>query len=171
MKCLRCKKEKTIDELARNQKSELKRRCIPCDEYCLNYYKTHREQAIARSKKSQNKDRKKTNAYKRELHRKHPQNVILQNARNRAKKYGIPFDLNKSDITIPLVCPVLGIPIKINNGSVSANSPTLDRFIPDNGYVKNNIAIISHKANTIKNDASIEELEKVLDWMKKKYAI
>lgn len=166
MKCIRCKKEKTIDELAKNHKGELKQRCTSCDEYCLNYYKTHREQSIARSKKSQNRDRKKTNAYKRELYRRHPQNIILQNARSRAKKYGIPFDLEKSDIVIPSMCPILGIPIKINDKLVSSNSPTLDRFIPEKGYVKNNINIISHKANTIKSDATVEEIEKVLNWMK-----
>ena len=33
-------------------------------------------------------------------------------------------------------------------------------------YTKNNIAVISHRANSIKNDATPEELQKIADWVR-----
>lgn len=45
------------------------------------------------------------------------------------------------------------------------DSPSLDRIKPELGYVKGNIRVISFKANSIKNDASIEELRQILQYM------
>lgn len=161
-KCKRCKQSKPLTEFYTNN------RCQSCKDYMDEYYKNHRQESIKRALKNINKDRVKTNKYKRELNRKNPRNYILQHVRGRAKKLGLPFDLTIDDIVIPDVCPILGIALAISNDYVSANSPSIDRLIPEVGYVKGNIAIISHKANTIKNNASVEELEKVLIWMKNK---
>jgi hypothetical protein len=49
-------------------------------------------------------------------------------------------------------CPVLGIVLKANKGKVGNASPTIDRAIPSRGYVRGNIDVISHKANTLKNN-------------------
>ena len=40
--------------------------------------------------------------------------------------------------------------------------PSLDRIDGAKGYVKGNVRVISHRANMLKNDATIEELELVL---------
>jgi hypothetical protein len=84
---------------------------------------------------------------------------MLRQARYRAKKYGLPFDLEVGDITIPELCPLLHIPIAPGREKVHANSPTLDRKIPTLGYIKGNVWVISQKANVIKQDATLEELE------------
>lgn len=42
-------------------------------------------------------------------------------------------------------------------------SPTLDRIVPDKGYVRENVWVISGRANRIKNDATIEELELIAE--------
>lgn len=93
---------------------------------------------------------------------------MIRNAKSRAKEKSLPFDLSVGDLEIPNICPVLGVPLCVNEKHVGANSPSLDRLIPELGYVKNNVTVISHKANTIKNNASIEELEKILAWMKER---
>jgi hypothetical protein len=49
---------------------------------------------------------------------------------------------------------------------VKSNSPTVDRLVPELGYIEGNISVISHRANSIKRDASAEELEKVLAWVR-----
>ena len=59
------------------------------------------------------------------------------------------------------MCPVLGIPLVIGEGACSDNSPSIDRIIPELGYVKGNIKVISRRANRIKNDATPDELFKV----------
>ena len=49
-----------------------------------------------------------------------------------------------------------------------SNSPSLDRLDNNKGYTKENISVISYKANRIKNDASFEEIEKLYLWLKEK---
>jgi hypothetical protein len=45
------------------------------------------------------------------------------------------------------------------------NRPTIDRIENDKGYVEGNVAIISFRANSIKHDATIDELRAVLAYM------
>lgn len=92
---------------------------------------------------------------------------MIYSARRRAKKYNVPFALSHTDIHVPKVCPVLGIRLKSGVGRSTDNSPTLDRIRPHRGYVKGNVAVISSLANRIKTDATLEQVEKVLRWMKK----
>ena len=93
---------------------------------------------------------------------------IYYRVKHRAKKKGIPFDMTPEDIEVVDYCPVLGIElIKNHNGpGYKPNSLSLDRIYPEKGYVKGNIRVISARANLLKNDASIEELELVLKDLK-----
>jgi len=50
--------------------------------------------------------------------------------------------------------------------SVYNLSPSIDRLIPENGYVISNIALLCWKCNVIKSNASLEELNAILLWMK-----
>lgn len=96
-----------------------------------------------------------------------PEQMMLNNARARAKKKGVPCTITKADLLIPAVCPVLGIPMVITGGKPTDNSPSLDRRIPELGYVPGNVAVISYRANRIKNDATLQELRAVLTYMEK----
>lgn len=158
MKCKRCKVEKLLLDNGR---------CEGCEQYCKTYYEEHKEQEIARAQKSnRKKSREEHNIYKKKSHRERPLVVMVRNAKYRARDKNLPFDLSVNDLTIPDTCPILGIPLCVNEKKSGGNSPSIDRLIPELGYVKGNVTIISHKANTIKNNASIEELEKVLNWLK-----
>jgi hypothetical protein len=90
---------------------------------------------------------------------KDPRKVMITHAKKRAITKGVPFDILYTDIVIPHVCPLLNIPLQVNNKKHSSNSPSLDRIVPELGYVKNNILVISHRANSAKQDLSINELE------------
>jgi hypothetical protein len=91
--------------------------------------------------------------------------LLLSAARSRAKRQKVPFDLTEDDIAIPARCPVLGIPLERGEGKPTPNSPSLDKIIPALGYVKGNVAVISHRANSIKNNASIHELRALVRWL------
>ena len=69
---------------------------------------------------------------------------------------------------VPEYCPILGIKLKSGKESSIDSSPSLDRIIPEMGYVRGNVHVISNKANTIKNNASPEEIMKVAIYFKKK---
>lgn len=97
---------------------------------------------------------------------------LLTGAKYRAKQRGIPFNLTPDDIDIPKVCPILGVPFDLvsqGNGPREF-APSIDRFIPRLGYTKGNIYVISHKANRMKGNATLKELEKLVRWMRKNSA-
>lgn len=95
----------------------------------------------------------------------------LRTAKKRAKKEEIPFNLLPEDIELPDVCPVLGIPLEINNKGMSNNSPTLDKIVPSLGYVKGNVRVISWLANRIKGDQTDPTIfEKVAAYLRESTA-
>jgi hypothetical protein len=83
-------------------------------------------------------------------------------AKRRAGQHKIKFNIKVEDIVIPDVCPVLKIPIYRDTDGLCANSPSLDRIDPSKGYVKGNIRVISFRANTLKNNATLKELTMLL---------
>ena len=92
-----------------------------------------------------------------------PEKYILIRARSRAKEKGLEFNLAIEDIVIPTHCPILGTPLEVNSPQREF-SISIDRIDPCKGYTKDNVWIISGKANVMKNNASIEELRKFALW-------
>lgn len=68
--------------------------------------------------------------------------------------------LTVEDIHVPTTCPLLGVPLVISPAGVFVTkcSPSVDRIDSTKGYTKDNIWVISHLANTMKNSASKLEL-------------
>jgi hypothetical protein len=136
-------------------------------------------------KKWRDKNRAKYNAYQNAWHKKHPglkaasrrklvanspEKAIIYSTRHRAKKNNLEFDISPTDIVIPLVCPILGIPIikeSIEGGKTgpTTNSPSIDRMDNTKGYIQGNIHIISNKANTMKSSATPKELINFALWV------
>ncbi len=157
--CKYCKKTKPIEEFVKVL-SWRRKCCNVC--YQLDFLKEQRE-----------KDKKATeNRLKYQLdyetnHRKpHPLNGVLCScAKQRAKKFNLKFDLKPSDIIIPKKCPVLGIPLKKANKKMNDFSPTIDRINPSKGYTKDNICVISNRANRIKSDGNVKEHQQVIEYI------
>lgn len=75
------------------------------------------------------------------------------------------------DIHIPELCPVLGIHLSVKRGLKArgfalGHSPTLDRIDNKKGYIPGNVAVISWRANALKKDASLQELEQLVKWLR-----
>lgn len=147
------------------------------------HYQTHKEYISKRNKEYREKNREKLKAYdkspqRKEMHRKwkklkrleDPSTFLFYAATRRAKINNIIFTISKDDIRKVFPddkkCPILGIDLFVSNKITTDNSPSLDRIIPDKGYVPDNIIVISHRANRIKNNATVEELEKVVLFLK-----
>ena len=91
-------------------------------------------------------------------------------ARGRAATKKLPFSIRAADIKIPEKCPVLGIRLVRGLGISHAGSPSLDRLDNRRGYVPGNVAVISHRANRLKGDASLAELRALVQWMEERGA-
>jgi len=94
----------------------------------------------------------------REYFRTHPNKRLLACAKASAKRRGIEFTLTLADIIIPEKCPLLNITLTNDSGHVLSN-PSIDRIDNTKGYTKDNVWIISRKANTMKSNASKRELQ------------
>lgn len=88
----------------------------------------------------------------------------VANAKQRARRHKLLCDIDLDFVRSLVVdtCPLLGLPILYAGSVVSDNSATLDRKNPILGYTKGNLAVISHRANRLKSDSTIEELQTLL---------
>lgn len=121
---------------------------------------------LKRNWRRRNKDKNRLIAHK--LRHKNIIPYMLIGCKSRAKSKGIEFTITCSDVSLPTHCPILGIELK-KNSSKQPNSPSLDRVDNTKGYIPGNVRIISARANSIKNDATIEELEAIIKYMKEHF--
>lgn len=84
---------------------------------------------------------------------------MWQATKLRAKKKGLEFSITIEDILMPDLCPLLGLKLSFSDFGLRYNSPSLDRKDSSKGYTKDNIWVISSRANILKNDAKLEELD------------
>ena len=106
---------------------------------------------------------------------KNPIPQILSNAKIRAKDKNIEFDIDtkylKSIFPKDNMCPVLNIPFQLGYMNEDKKNkdyaPSLDRIMPEKGYVKGNLVFVCNIVNRVKSDSSIEILEKTLNFYKK----
>lgn len=141
------------------------RACVECrkengrqwrNRECPDQRRSRRRQHY-RTAKAKGKDYVSTNHYASD------EVVMFHRAKQRARLRGIPFTITLEDIFIPERCPIFDCVLVRNKGGKRAlpNSPSLDRIVPERGYVPGNVRVICFKANTIKSNATKDELYKV----------
>jgi len=160
-------------------------------EYHAAYYQRNKEKLLAHNKQWAEKNKDKLKKYTAEYYKKN-KTAMLENrkaakcffekenpvlarlaaAKHRANKLKVPFNLDISDLIIPEYCPILGIPLVNYIGAGKGFRPdsiSLDRNIPELGYIKGNVQIISGLANLMKNNATPEQLIAFAEWVFKTY--
>lgn len=143
--------EKCLNKVKKSQ--DKKRKVARLDGLCIACYKLPVETNYSKCVKCRNRDILPV------------QTKILRNAKSRAKKKNIEFSITEKDIVLLEYCPILKIKLQENNFSAKPNSYSIDRIDNSKGYIKGNIQIISHRANQIKNDATVEELKLLLTYL------
>jgi len=113
------------------------------------------------------RNREKHRQWLKEDSRRNPLKYILQKAKARALRDGIPFDVTEEDFDhLPLYCPIVP-DIKLVYGygrgrqRQSDASATLDRIDNATGYVRDNVLIISWRGNRLKNNSTPGELRQL----------
>jgi hypothetical protein len=152
------------------------KKCIKCSnnfiptsnnqKNCLNCGSNTKEWKKEWSKKNKKICNKRSLDWFHNFRTNNPEKYLFKHAKKRARLKGLEFDLSEEDIIIPEYCPVLGIKLKFGINSDKNSSPSIDRIDNAQGYLKHNIRVISHRANTLKRDATLEEIEKVFKWLK-----
>ena len=98
--------------------------------------------------------------------KQNPRKSRIIHKRKHALKNGIEFAIDVDDVAWPTHCPVFGIELDYEGtGKVHKASPSFDRLDPSKGYVPGNVIIISQKANSIKQDATADDIRAVADWL------
>lgn len=111
-------------------------------------------------------DKIKQNIYNKAYWKKFPEKYKLKRLKAIAKRKNLDFNLTEEDIFVPEVCPILGIPIVSSTISWSSNNPSVDRVDNSKGYVKGNVRVISFKANSLKSNLSLQEIENLYKYSK-----
>ena len=87
---------------------------------------------------------------------------LYSQLKSSAKTRGIEFSIKKTDLydlSFPMTCPVLGIRLAWNRKIAGDDSYSVDRIDSSVGYVPGNLVVISNRANLLKRDATLKELQ------------
>ena len=107
--------------------------------------------------------------YEHAWRKKNPLKYMLSQTRRSARKRGWKFNIDLAHLQTVFVknCPILGV--RLNYGGTGRhakpNSASIDRINSKRGYVLGNVAIISYRANLIKNDGTADEHRKIARYM------
>lgn len=157
--CTKCNKEKDVEEFYSHKTNSSQ--CKQCQrDYRKEWRKNHPGYDKIKSKKWYYSNQERNKKY---YENKPWYKIIIQLAKKRAKKSGIPFNLDEEYLQSIYpkdgLCPLLRIPLTKNREFSGPNSITLDRIIPQLGYIKGNVQILSHKANTAKSNLTLDEMK------------
>ena len=156
-RCSKCKEIKPLTAFQRNSRaaSGVDAACKTCRNAMVGVWRDKNKDDIS--------------ARQRQGRWDDPAQEMLNGARKRAKRDGVPCTIGVDDIVVPAVCPALGIPLRVNRSGKGPrpNSPSLDKITPSLGYVPGNVCVISWRANAIKRDATLAEVRGVMEYMER----
>lgn len=170
-RCARCKKNKDTNDFrpdrTGHRKDGLHPYCIPCKSRQNKQWRLDNLEHV----KQLRKDNRARDRIKETVWRHANRATLLwRYAKKRAVDKGLPFSITVDDIKAVWptdgTCPVLKVQLEHGARGFVDTSPTLDAFIPERGYIPGNISVISYRANRIKNDSNLSELEMVTEWVR-----
>lgn len=92
----------------------------------------------------------------------------IKSIKGRAKTKNLPFNLDVDYLVsiAPSHCPALGIELTwgVRTKTRTSTAPSLDRIKPELGYVKGNVQYLSNMANTMKQNANMDQLKRFGEW-------
>ena len=162
--CNRCNEEKLLSEFSVNNKAKdrLQYRCRACDvKYQAQRRDANKDQFAEYSRKYQT-DRRQDFEYRLRM----LINASKQRSKLNGREHSITVDDVKALYPVDGCCPIFGLKLEFNGAGFRDNSPSIDRIDSTKGYTRENIQVISWKANRIKGAASLQDLEMLVAYLK-----
>ena len=159
--CVKCKLKKALKEFPKLHGKSL-HICLNCkNKLWRRWYSKNRGKRVQYERIFREKYKNSINKKRRLARRTAPERFLLADCKARALKKKLFFNLTVEDLQIPKICPVLGIPIRVSNKHASDSSPSIDRIDNTKGYIKDNVLVVSWRANNLKRDSSQLERKKL----------
>ena len=138
------------------------------------YYQKNKEAIKESHKKYREENREAINKQRRKYKEKNKEarkeSIVVIRSKKRAKRKNLSFNLTTEYIKEIWPkddkCPALGIDLK-RGIIVQDCSPSLDRIIPELGYIKGNVQIVSNLANRIMSNATPDQVIMVGEYFNK----
>jgi len=122
------------------------------------YNEPEKHNRLGRESYARNAER--LNKKKQQWDSEHFEWVLWSQTKRRAAQCGIEWDLKVEDIVIPETCPYLETPLtRIRGQGIVWTNASVDRIDNSRGYTKDNIMIISRFANSMKQNATLDQLK------------
>lgn len=162
--CHTCNTDKKLFDFSNNKASKdgLQSKCKECD----NRYQRQRKE----------KNKEATLTYGRQYQAKRRESfeyrlqMLVNASKQRAKTKNREHTLTLKDIKelypIDGKCPVFGFDLEFNSAGFRETSPSIDRIDSSKGYTRDNVQVISWKANRLKAYATVEDLETLVAFLK-----
>lgn len=177
-RCKQCSRRKDSKWIELDEAKKIGfRTCVSCNESKIisdffNYYKTRSKPTY----RKQCKACQATTASKQRLRNKfnnaehHSIREKLNGARKRAKEQGLEFNITIEDLMpFPSHCEILGLELtyKVFGNDRPDNGVSLDKIVPSRGYTKENVRIISMRANRLKSDLDLDTILKIKEYIER----
>ena len=160
--CKECRKTFHLSYYERNREKVL--------EFMRKYNIEHSEERLEWRNNHKRKIKILSQSWQKNARVTTPWICLFRGAKQRAKKKNIQFNLTKEYLESIWPkdgkCPISGIILDLYSNKHNVNSPTIDRIIPEIGYLPGNVAIISRQMNTIKQNITDPNVfRKLADWL------
>jgi hypothetical protein len=105
----------------------------------------------------------------KEHNQTHPFKYAARRIKERARRDGIVCDIDETYLQEIWTgaCAILGIPLALpySTERQADNKATVDRIVPNLGYVQGNVSWVSNRANIIKSFGSLEEHQMIVEYI------
>lgn len=134
------------------------------------YYSENKEKIALWNKTYHLENKNIIEAQRQRSRQENPIRHMLYKTKQRAKEKGLEYNLTEDSFKeLPIYCPVLNILLSYNNTKQAYdNSASIDRFDNTKGYTIGNVYIVSHRANTLKRDGTLEEFKNIVMYLEQK---
>ena len=167
--CPKCMQNKSSEHFSKRSDCEngLMSWCQLCNrEKVKKWRKLNKEKVLKYTENWRKNNRDKLNKIQKKYRFNNPKNVraskMLLEAKKKCLKKNIPFDIDYNFILKKMSgmkCEKTGLDfIFYSNGKRGPYSPSLDRIVPEKGYIKGNVRVILWALNAFKNSWSDNEI-------------